>query len=117
MKLLTFIETSFFTKAVKELFTDDEYQQIQKELLNDPEKGDLIQGTGGLRKIRFGRNSGKSSGVRILYYYTDEHGRIYMFAVYPKSVKDNITSAEKQVFKSLISILKQELKSGQTTIQ
>lgn len=73
MRLLTFIETSFFTKAIKELFDDDEYQQIQKELLNNPEKGDLIQGTGGLRKIRFGRNSGKSSGVRVLYYYTDEY--------------------------------------------
>lgn len=99
MRLLTFIETSFFTKAIKELFDDDEYQQIQKELLNNPEKGDLIQGTGGLRKIRFGRNSGKSSGVRILYYYTDEHGRIYLFAVYPKSVKDNITNAESKYSK------------------
>lgn len=72
MQLLTFIETNIFTKAIKELFDDDEYRKIQNELLNDPQKGDLIQGTGGLRKIRFGRNSGKSSGVRILYYYTDE---------------------------------------------
>ncbi|MDO4450250.1 MAG: hypothetical protein Q4B79_04735 [Moraxella sp.] len=51
-----------------------------------------------------------------MHYYTDEYGRIYMFAVYPKSVKDNITNAEKQVFKTLISILKQELKNGQTTL-
>ncbi|MCG7411563.1 type II toxin-antitoxin system RelE/ParE family toxin [Moraxella nonliquefaciens] len=112
MQLLTFIETSIFTKAIKELFDDDEYRKIQNELLNDPQKGDLIQGTGGLRKIRFGRNSGKSSGVRILYYYTDKFGRIYLFAVYPKSVKDNITNAEKAVFKTLITILKQELKNG-----
>lgn len=110
MQLLTFIETSISTKAIKELF-DDEYRKIQNELLNDPQKGDLIQGTGGLRKIRFGRNSGKSSGVRILYYYTDEFGRIYLFAVYPKSVKDNITNAEKAV-KTLITMLKQELKNG-----
>lgn len=87
-----------------------------KGTVKQPQRGDLIQGTGGLRKIRFGRNSGKSSGVRVLHYYTDEYGRIYMFAVYPKSVKDNITNAEKQVFKTLISILKQELKSGQTTL-
>lgn len=116
MKLLTFIETSIFTKAVKELFDDEEYRKIQLEMLNDPEKGDIIQGTGGLRKIRFGRNSGKSSGVRFLYYYADDHGRIYLIALYPKSVKDSITNAEKAVFKKLLAILKQELKSGQTII-
>lgn len=116
MALLTFIETSIFTKSITNLFDDNEYQQIQKELLNNPEKGDLIQDTGGLRKIRFGRNGGKRSGVRILYYHANEHHRIYLLAVYPKSLKDNITDAEKQVFKTLISILKQELNSGQTLI-
>lgn len=112
MQLLTFIETSVFTKYIKELYSDDEYLEIQKELMQNPEKDDLIQGTGGLRKIRFGRNSGKSGGVRILYYYTDEFGRIYMIMVYPKSVKDNITDAEKQVLKKLLETLKQELKNG-----
>lgn len=112
MQLLTFIETSIFTKYIKELYSDDEYLEIQKELMQNPEKGDLMQGTGGLRKIRFGRNSGKSGGVRILYYYTDEFGRIYLIMVYPKSVKDNITDAEKHVFKKLLETLKQELKNG-----
>lgn len=116
MKLLTFIETSIFTKAVKEMFDDEEYHQIQLDMINNPEKGDIIQGTGGLRKIRFGHNGGKSGGVRVLYYYADDYGRIYLIALYPKSVKDNITDAEKAVFKKLLAILKQELKSGQTTI-
>lgn len=51
MQLLTFIETSIFTKAIKKLFDDDEYRKIQNELLNDPQKGDLIQGTGGLERF------------------------------------------------------------------
>lgn len=112
MALLAFIETSIFTKAVKELFTDDEYRQIQIDMMTNPYKGQVIQGTGGLRKIRFGKNSGKSSGVRILYYYADDYGRIYLFAVYPKSVKDNISDYEKQVFKKLLTLLKQELAYG-----
>lgn len=116
MILLTFIETSFFTKAITTLFTDEEYGKIQDELMLNPTKGDLIQGTGGLRKIRFGLTQGKSGGVRILYYYTDEHGRIYMIAVYPKSKKDSLTNAEKAVFKKLIEQLKQELKDGQSII-
>ena len=112
MDLLHFIETPLFTKQIKALFTDDEYQQIQQQLILHPEKGDIIQGTSGMRKIRFGRNSGKSSGVRMLYYYTDEFGRIYMIAVYPKSLKDNITTSEKNVFKSLIQQIKSELANG-----
>ena len=47
MQLLTFIETSIFTKYIKELYSDDEYLEIQKELMQNPEKGDLMQGTGG----------------------------------------------------------------------
>ena len=116
MQLLHFIETPVFEKRIKELFTDDEYLLIQQELLNNPVKGDLIQGTGGLRKIRFGRNSGKSGGVRILYYYTDDYGRIYMIAVYTKSSKDNITSSEKAVFKAFIQQIKWELENGSTII-
>jgi hypothetical protein len=116
MQLLTFIETSIFTKTIKDLFSDDEYLEIQNELLKDPEKGDIIQGTGGLRKIRFGRNSGKSGGVRVLYYYADGYGRIYLIVVYPKSVKDTVTDAEKAVFKKLLDVIKQELKHGQTII-
>lgn len=116
MQLLTFIETSIFSKALKDLFDDDDYRKMQIELLNNPQKGDLIQGTGGLRKLRFGRNSGKSSGVRVLYYYADEYGRIYLIALYPKSVKDNITDTEKAVFKKLLTLLKQELANGQAII-
>ena len=116
MNLLHFIETPLFTKQITELFTDDEYQKIQQELIQDPEKGVIISGTAGMRKIRFGRNSGKSGGVRILYYYADEFGRIYMIVAYPKSVKDNITQAEKNVFKSWIQQIKAELSYGQTTL-
>lgn len=66
---IEFIETPIFTKQIKVLATDDELKDLQVELIAQPEKGDLIQGTGGLRKIRMATGEqGKSGSVRIIYF-------------------------------------------------
>ncbi|WP_425357171.1 hypothetical protein [Vibrio tritonius] len=65
---IEFIETSIFTKQIKELATDDELKELQAELIAQPEKGDIIKGTGGLRKVRMATgNKGKSGSIRVLY--------------------------------------------------
>ena len=69
---MLFIETSIFTKLIKELLSDNEYRLLQEELAAQPDKGDLIKNGGGIRKIRHGQqNKGKSGGIRVIYYWVD----------------------------------------------
>jgi hypothetical protein len=92
---LVFIETPMFTRQVKQIATDDELKELQKELIESPGKGDLIQNTGGLRKIRMATGSqGKSGSARVTYFLATEEV-IYLVMAYPKSIKDSLTDAEK----------------------
>jgi len=98
-----FIETPIFTKqASGGLFTDEELKLLQKELIENPEKGDLIAGSGGLRKIRLARKGGgKSGGFRVIYYRSTLEV-IFLLLAYPKNQQGNLTKAEIKVLKKLI---------------
>ena len=106
---IEFIETPMFTRQIKQIATDDELKELQKELIESPDKGDLIQKTGGLRKIRMATgNQGKSGSARVIYFLaTDEI--IYLVMAYPKSTKDSLTDAEKSDLKKLTKLLKDEV--------
>lgn len=106
---IEFIETSIFTKQIKALATDDELRALQTELIAQPEKGDLIQGTGGLRKIRMATGQqGKSGSARVIYFLATAE-MIYLVLAYAKSEKESLTSAEKAELKSLTTLLKGEV--------
>ncbi|BBI72737.1 hypothetical protein HAALTHF_23880n [Vreelandella aquamarina] len=67
---IEFIETPTFTRQIQVIATDDELKELQRTLIAQPDKGDLIQGTGGLRKIRMALgNQGKSGGARVIYFW------------------------------------------------
>ena len=86
-RAIEFIETSIFTKQITEIASDDELKDLQKELIANPDTGDLIVGTGGLRKIRMATGvRGKSGGARIVYFIATEEV-IYLVLAYPKSTK------------------------------
>ena len=106
----TFVEVPMFTKKWKELgLTDVILRDLQNMLLNDPKSGDVIQGTGGLRKIRIPMgNRGKSGGSRVIYVDIELKGVIYFINVYSKSEKDDLTEDEKKAFKAVVKILKEE---------
>lgn len=73
-------------------------------LLEDPRRGQVIERTGGFRKVRFARPSrreGKSGGTRVVYYYVERKDRIYLLLVYSKSVKDDLTRAEEDALRRL----------------
>ncbi|MCC8379102.1 type II toxin-antitoxin system RelE/ParE family toxin (plasmid) [Xenorhabdus stockiae] len=106
---IEFIETSLFTRQIKEIATDEELKELQRELIESPEKGDLIRGTGGLRKIRMAIGSqGKSGSARVIYFLATEE-IIYLVMAYPKSKKDSLTDAEKAEMKKLTKLLKDEV--------
>nr|WP_267483564.1 type II toxin-antitoxin system RelE/ParE family toxin [Photorhabdus aegyptia] len=106
---IEFIETSMFTRQIKEIATDDELKELQRELIESPDKGDLIRGTGGLRKIRMAIGSqGKNGSARVIYLLATED-IIYLVMAYPKSKKDSLTDAEKAELKKLTKLLKDEV--------
>lgn len=103
---IEFIETSLFTRQIKSIATDDEIKDLQKELIARPEKGELIQHTGGLRKIRMAAGAkGKRGGARVIYFLATEE-MIYFIMAYPKNAKDSLTDVEKAEIKKLTSVLK-----------
>ena len=106
---IEFIETPMFTRQIKQIATDDELKELQKTLIESPDKGDLIRQTGGLRKIRMATGTqGKSGSARVIYFLaTDEV--IYLVMAYPKSTKDSLTDAEKADLKKLTKLLKDEV--------
>lgn len=107
MDYLEFIETPLFTKQRIELFTEDEYQAFQTELIQNSSAGVIMRDTGGCRKIRFATgNKGKSGGVRIIYYRQEPGGRIWLFTVYPKNQKDNLSNSEKSQLKAAVGMIK-----------
>jgi hypothetical protein len=87
-------------------FTDNELKALQEELTINPEIGNVIQGTGGLRKMRFSfENRGKSGSARVCYVDFAVYEKIYLITAYSKNEKDNLSNTEKNSIKSLIKAL------------
>jgi hypothetical protein len=101
-KLFTFIETEVFTKRIVKLVDDETYADLQAELVKEPTRGKVIQGTGGLRKIRMAaRGKGKRGGARVIYYLVLTAETIYMIFVYDKGEADDLTADQKKKLKAL----------------
>ncbi len=97
---MIFIETPIFTARITELATDEEYAGFQALLRENPEAGAIIEGTGGLRKMRMklpGR--GKSAGARVIYYYVQSDSHVRMVFVFRKGEQDSLTAAQKRALK------------------
>lgn len=104
---VVFLETPVFTRRIGELADDEDYRRLQVRLLLDPEAGDLIAGSGGLRKVRMAvRGRGKRGGARVIYYWIGARSRIYMLLVYAKNELDDLSEDQ---LKTLRSLVKQEL--------
>ena len=99
---MVFIETSIFTKEIKRLLPDDEYKRFQIALMLRPEAGDLIGGSGGLRKIRWKLPpKGKRGSLRVIYYW-DKKDTIYLLLPYRKTEKDDLSYAQLKKLRSLV---------------
>ncbi len=94
--------------------SDDEYEKLQQELMENPQLGAVMPGCGGLRKIRrvdSKRGKGKRGGVRVIYLYIANTKWFYMIDIFDKDEKDDLTSAEKKMLSKLAAQLKQQGKS------
>ena len=104
----TFIEVPLFTKRWHEIgLGDDELIQLQVMLLKDPESGPVIEGTGGIRKVRFPlEHRGKSGSVRICYTDFAEYEVTYLITAFTKKEQENLNDDEKKVLRKLVKSLR-----------
>lgn len=88
---MLFVETSLFTAQLGRHLGDDAYRELQASLMERPDAGALIRGSGGLRKVRWGaRGRGKSGGVRVIYYWATAAAQIYLLTIYGKGERADL---------------------------
>lgn len=110
--MITVIETDSFIKDAEKLMSARERTELVNHVAANPEAGDIIPKTGGVRKLRYAREGqGKSGSFRVIYYYYNMKNPVFLFTVFGKNERANITDAEKMAFYKAIQILKKELKS------
>ena len=104
MKAL-FVELPAFAKYRVDYLDDEAFRGLQQSMLKNPEAGDVIEGTGGLRKLRHGdprRGKGKRGGLRVIYYWWDGGRQFWLFTLYDKDEMENLTADEKKALKGML---------------
>ncbi len=92
-----------FTKRVIAILSDEEYRLLQMHLLNKPDAGNIIKGSGGLRKLRWSaKGHGKSRGVRIIYYWFAAQHTILLLFVYAKNERDDLTTEQLEQLRRIV---------------
>ena len=108
------IQAKPFTEELDRLIANkkvlaEDYEELEKRLTRNPEEGDVVQGTGGIRKTRMkSSSSGKSGGFRVCYYDISVKQRLHLLFIYGKNVQENLSSGEKKFLKKLVEILRKE---------
>jgi len=97
------VETPIYTKYITELLSDEEYQELQKFLIENPKSGDIIKSSGGIRKLRWKmKNKGKSGGIRNIYYFYESDNTLLMLYAYSKGRKDDLSDKELSILRDII---------------
>ena len=110
MKIRLITELPSFTKKAEKIFDSDELDELREFIKDNPENGDIIQGTGGLRKMRWSSGGkGKRGGARVIYFYHIVGSHIYLMACYSKNEQEDLRPEVKKQLKLFIEQLKNEV--------
>ena len=105
--LITVAETPLFVRQADGVWNDAERESFVNYIAGNPDAGDVVANTGGVRKIRWSRaGSGKRGGVRVIYFYHDANRPLYLLMVYAKARQEDMTPAEKQFVRNLTAVLR-----------
>ena len=105
--LITVAETGAFARAADRIWSEQERSDLIDYLAHNPEAGDLIVGTGGVRKLRWGRSgAGKRGGARVVYFYYRPNCPLYLLLVYAKAQATDLTADEKQAVAGFAALIK-----------
>ena len=115
--MITVAETEPFQRKITKLLSVEEQEDLIAYLSEQPNAGDIIQGTRGIRKLRWARgDKGKSGGIRVIYYFHSEIMPLYLLAVFGKNEKANISAEEKKILskavKELVEYWRQKNEQG-----
>ncbi len=100
---MVIVETRAFTARIRDLLSDEGYRQLQLALATRPTAGDVVPGTGGLRKLRWSvAGRGKRGGVRIVYYWHPTSGRILMLFAFAKNERADLSAEQKRLLRRII---------------
>jgi hypothetical protein len=108
---LTFVESPGFTERLKTRMGDESYRAMQNEIAEQPGKGKVMPGCGGLRKLRYGdpgRGKGRRGGLRVVYLHVPDAYRIDFLDIYDKDEKDDLTPKEKRILAELAKRVRRE---------
>ncbi len=112
--LNTVAETPEYVRCAAKLLSAQERTDVVAYLAANPRAGDLMQGTGGIRKLRWARGGrGKSGGVRVIYYFYSEAVPLYLLTVFGKNERANLSQAERNQFADFVETLKNLLQRKQ----
>ena len=101
---MVIIETQMFTRRVLDIFSDDEYRELQHYIVVDPKAGDIIPGSGGLRKLRWNvPGRGKRGGTRIIYYWLKPKHAVLMLFLFKKNERSDMTKDQLKKLKQIVS--------------
>jgi mRNA-degrading endonuclease RelE of RelBE toxin-antitoxin system len=100
---LVLVETGVFSRQIDELLHPESYRRLQVELVDSPDRGALIPGTGGLRKIRWPVSGhGKRGGMRVIYYWAPDRGVILLLLAYAKAERDDLTVEQARLLRRVV---------------
>ncbi len=103
---MVFVETSLFTRLLPGHLDDEQYRALQTHLIERPDAGAVIRGTGGVRKVRWRiAGKGKSGGVRVIYYWMKSDEQIFFLTIYGKSEKEDLTPRDLRRIERLLEEL------------
>ena len=106
MGVLEFRETVAFTRAITRLLSDEEYAELQGVLVVQPDAGNVIPGTSGLRKLRWTqqkRGKGKRGGIRVIYYWQMSETLVYMLLAYSKDEQEDLNTSQRKLLMRLVA--------------
>jgi hypothetical protein len=108
-RAVTVAETWEFRRSAESLMSNREIDVLIEYLAHHPTSGDVIEGTGGVRKLRWVLpGHGKRGGARAIFYYQEERYPLLAIAIFAKNAKSDLTVAERSGLKKLVEVLKRE---------